>query len=27
VARLDHGPEPVVFETALDPTSRLFEIE
>ena len=27
VARFDHGPEPVIFETALDPTSRLFEIE
>jgi type VI secretion system protein ImpF len=27
VARLDHGPEPVVFETALDPTTRTFQIE
>lgn len=27
VARFEHGPEPVVFETALDPTTRIFEIE
>lgn len=27
VARLAHGPEPVTFETALDPTTRRFQIE
>lgn len=27
LARLEHGPEPVVFETALDPVTRRFQVE
>ena len=27
VARLEHGPEPVVFETAIDPSTRSFQVE
>ncbi len=27
VAKLEHGPEPVVFESALDPTTRSFRVD
>ena len=27
VAQLEHGPEPVVFESALDPTTRSFRVD
>ena len=27
VARLEHGPEPVTFETALDPITRRFHVQ
>ncbi len=27
IAKLEHGPEPVVFESALDPTTRSFRVD